>query len=399
MTSRPLLRLLGIGWTGIAIALLGGSCTRDPENFCDGWASDTCEVMSTCCEEGSKFDMQTCRIGKTEECHKLVQVERVHSGEVSFSSSAASDCLPEITACADLRKVQDESFDSLKACANMLTGFRRTGAACNSSTQCEKVGEFSLCYEGVNGQAEGICVEAVLGETGCSFSFDTLELHLCPDGKFCDLANFQPKEGTAPSSRAYEFKAKCVSKLGIGAVCLDKDDGSQRPCKSGLFCDFAGEEPTCQARKGEGEPCNFSDEECSPGLTCRSEGFQQTCQKPKGGGLFCFAPNACGDGLCAEEEDAQTCPADCGGGCLSNGSFCEFDEECCDFFCSGNTCGGGGCAPSGSFCEFDDECCNFFCSGNFCGGGFCGSTGDFCDFDEDCCDFFCDGGICFGEDF
>lgn len=387
MSSRHVL-----GWAGIAFLLASSACNRSPEGFCESFVEDTCEAVASCCKGGAKFDVQECRLQLSQTCQQAVDVEGVHQGDVIFDSGAASDCFGEITSCSDINKEIEDTYERTQACANMLTGFRPTGAACNSSEQCEQSGDYSVCYSGFQGNNGGFCAEVVLDEEGCGFSFETNELHVCPDGKFCDTSKFEPNPKDTPSVQAFEFSAKCKSNLGTGAVCVT-DDGVVFPCAKGLFCSFEGNTATCQKRQGVGGPCQFGDE-CQDGLTCDFDGNQQTCQKPETEGLFCFEPEVCGDGNCHGAEDSDNCPADCGGPvCGFEGDPCDFDSDCCGDFCDpGGFCSGGsGCGLDGELCDFDGDCCSDFCNiDGICGDpASCGGSGEFCDFDSDCCSDFC----------
>lgn len=77
--------------------------------------------------------------------------------------------------------------------------------------------------------------------------------------------------------------------------------------------------------------------------------------------------------------------------CLSEGSACFFDEECCDGFnCDGGFC--AGCQSSGANCEFDEDCCGLLvCAGNVCAET-CNVTDEPCGLGVDCCvGWFCNG--------
>jgi hypothetical protein len=308
------------GWVGIAslLVVIGtGACGRDPEHFCESVVEDTCQALSSCCKDGAKFDINQCRLNISRGCQQFTNVERVHAGEVVFDSGAASDCFGEVTSCESPTELDDDSFARTKACENMLSGFRPAGAACDSDDECEAGGEYSTCFR--RGQQGGFCANAILDDEKCGFSFETNELHVCSDGKFCDDAGFTPEETDPPTIKAFEFSAKCRNNIGNGQSCIGADN-RWLPCSTGLFCDQTGSDvATCTKRRGAGESCDFTGE-CKAGLECNSADVNRTCQEPKGSSLFCFDP-------------ADTCSP--------NGQSCLQNTDCCGGFCLGDVCNGG----------------------------------------------------------
>src|SRR5262245_28747867 len=109
-----------LGWAGFAALFLPlfSSCSHSPEGLCDGWAADTCQALTGCCQNGANFDPDGCKIALTESCQQQFNVEKIHAGEVIFSSGAAGDCLGTIETCDDVAKVGKQSFEHDKACAN-----------------------------------------------------------------------------------------------------------------------------------------------------------------------------------------------------------------------------------------------------------------------------------------
>jgi hypothetical protein len=107
----------------------------------------------------------------------------------------------------------------------------------------------------------------------------------------------------------------CVQLPGPGEACLGGID-SEGVCGRDAYCDFeAPGGPTCQARPGEGQPCE-GQAGCADGLFCDySNEASPTCQAPPGEGQPC--PNGqCDEGLFCNGQ--QMCesqpPAVCGGG-------------------------------------------------------------------------------------
>lgn len=302
------------GWVTLAILASTVSCAKSPEGFCEDWAADTCEAITGCCESGATFDPDQCRLDLSAMCQQAVKVEAVHAGEAEFHSGAASDCFGTVETCKDIEIEESElAYDRALACLSIVSGFRPPGAACSSSDQCQWEGEYPFCYPGTQGSDNGVCVDVVVDDASCSFSFETNELHVCGEGKYCDLSNFDPPSTAPPTSRAFEFKASCKPLAGNGAACIDAKN-KLIPCASGLYCDYAsGDDAKCATRKSAGADCNSSNE-CAVGLDCRPNagGPGETCQKE--GGPYCFKPAVCGNGDCeyAEGETDTNCPADCG---------------------------------------------------------------------------------------
>jgi hypothetical protein len=293
------------GWMGIAALLASPSCASDPEDFCASWVEDTCAALTTCCDKGTMFDEQACRLDLSRSCQNTTEVERVHAGELVFDSGAASDCFGSIASCEDLQAARaDDSFERNAVCASMLSGFRPLGAACGSPRDCEQTGEFTTCHGGGGSDQNGVCATVVLDEVECGFSFDTNELRVCPEGKYCDRTGFTPNSSdppfppnsSDPPVRArFEFQAKCVNDVVEGKSCFS--DGQVLSCAKGLYCDRIGTvEATCQPRKSEGSDCRFFGE-CVEGLSCEfdPDGGRETCQKVvENNGSYCFNPNPAG---------------------------------------------------------------------------------------------------------
>ena len=277
-------------WLAMATFLSIPACgSGTPEDFCESWAADTCEAVAGCCGSKELFDVEGCRVGLSGSCQDKVEVEKVHAGELVFDSGAASDCFGPISSCEGLQgKPIKGSFERDMACANMLTGFRPLGAACEADNQCEKDGDFTVC---LGGAGNGICASVVLDDAACGFSFENNELRVCPDGKRCDSSGSMPSSLDPPSTQKYIFSGTCVANsvmaIPQGGIC-----GAEQPCAEGLYCDqISPEDAICKPSKQTGAPCFFADE-CAAGLTCNfeSQSTPPSCQPTKVTGLFCFTP-------------------------------------------------------------------------------------------------------------
>ena len=331
MRSTSLLRVAGV--VGVVAVLGVASCSHnDPESFCQGWVESTCQALTTCCQSGTKFDPNECRLSLSSSCQEATQATKVEAGEAQFDSGAASTCMGTVSSCADFAALSAKptTYAVQQACANMVTGFTPVGAACNGAGECEKEGDFSTCYGGgtnTGGTAAGVCAKVVQDQMTCSFSFSTLELHVCPDNLFCDRVATTPTTGEPPSMEQFEFTASCKPPIAAGKPCSPL--GQSLPCATGLFCQvttFNGPDAmgTCVAPKPKGAACQPTDV-CATGLECLPSptGTGGTCQAVGNqvNSPFCFSPTStgptgpagpqCGDGICEPPETAQTCPQDC----------------------------------------------------------------------------------------
>ena len=392
MKARHVLGVVGV-WAALAVSI--ASCHKSPEGFCDSAVEDACQALASCCDSGKKFDVDQCRIQYSKTCEQGVKIEDVHAGSVKFDSGAASDCLGPFDSCTDaLKSAQLTTYDHTKACANVLTGFRPQGAACDDSTQCEKHGDFSTCFGGISGSSIGqICVAVSQDDTTCSFSLETNELHQCPDDKYCDLSNFKPKSGALPEVQAFEFSAPCKVRAGAGGTCFDPTSNDVIPCADGLFCSPAKTpmgKSTCATRKASGASCTGTDE-CALGLTCDDGKCSSKVD------LYCVSTTTCGNGKC-EDGEPDTCPQDCTSsttatGCGQLGASCQGNADCCTFSCNQGQCDNGqpSCFAPGDPCETATDCCSGLCEDNQCAGqtGGCLDAGEGCADDSECCSGVC----------
>lgn len=345
------------GWIAVGAILAASSCSKSPEGFCPGWAEDNCAVLTGCCAADHKFDKEACVLSLSDLCQSQVDVEAVHAGDEVFDKGAASTCLGALEACPTPSSAA-ETFDHKAACMNMVTGFRPVGAACDKSTQCAKTGEWGQCYMGLASGNTGVCAKVVRDDKVCSFTFDSLELHMCSDGLYCDLTGFSPNSADPPTDRAFQFAGTCKPPIAAGGVCGQND---YLPCAAGLYCAYTtGGAGACAPRKTKGSTCN-SAIECADGLTCDSSGTGgSTCQDGTTTSAYCYAPTVCGDGHCDSDETASSCPQDCGGSpsdcytCACYNAASDSPPGCSDYcgadFCAGDTASGTCAACIQAYC-------------------------------------------------
>lgn len=319
-----------------ALGALG--CYTDPEDFCQSKVEQICNVLEGCCTSKSKFDMEECKLSISASCNNSYNVAGVHAGEVVFDPGAADSCAGSIDSCDDIAGASKLTDDRVKACGNVLTGFRPAGSACGGNSDCAKDGgDFPVCYQGT------LCAKAILAQDTCGFSLENYELRSCVQGKYCDVADKTYSPSDPPTAQALEFTGTCKDYPGKGGKCVLADNKTI-PCADGLYCAFDFMDPTastCAARKGAGAACN-DDNECKTDLFCISNGMGMSVCTDVGAqaadGPFCFVPAKCGDGVCANGED-NTCPQDCtqcgDGTCdVNGGEPATCPNDCCgDGFC------------------------------------------------------------------
>jgi hypothetical protein len=299
------------------------------------------------------FDFDACMVDLSDTCLSTTGAIKVKTSEDSFDSASAGACFGSITSCPDPNATTTDTWAHKQACANMLTSDRPVGAACNSSDECARSGDFSVCYQpGTGANNTGVCAQAVLDQTTCSFSFSTLELHMCPDGTYCDRT---PATGTStqpPSQQEYEYSASCKPYISSGGSCIDTM-GNNLPCAAGLYCQVTGgKNATCTAYKTSGQTCMIGDQ-CAAGLTCQpGMNAMDTCQPDPNvqNGSYCYVPPKCGDGICQAGETMASCPTDCGcsTSCFdalnSNGTPCANNAAATSAYNSLKSCASGSCS-------------------------------------------------------
>jgi hypothetical protein len=290
MKARFLSRVVCV--VGLMAVTASASCSHDdPEGFCKSWVESTCQALAGCCHTGTKFDPDECQIELSRSCQTSTDASAVEAGQVKFDSGAASTCLGTVTSCSEVETTAPETYAHGQACANMLTGYVPVGAACSGADQCEQAGDFTVCYSGSGSLGGGVCAQAVLDTTTCSFSFSTFELHICPDGTYCDSAPAKATSGEPPSQQAFEFSASCKPYISAGGDCLGTD-GELLPCAAGLSCQVTGPAVSakCTANKTVGQACGpFG--ECDGNLECAlGPTGMETCQAV--GPTYCYSPDA-----------------------------------------------------------------------------------------------------------
>ena len=292
VASREVGFMRSMAWLGMVgtFVMLSGACSHSPpptpEGFCQGWVSSTCQAIAGCCPSGQSFDASLCKVSLSQTCQGGLDVDMVQEGDRAFDDGSAAACFGTIASCTDFANTSaDTSYAHVMACSNMVTGIRPLGAACNATSDCARNGDFSTCYGGgAVGGGDGICAQVVHDTTTCSFSFSTNQLHLCPDGTFCDRASYKPSPTAPPEQQKYEFTASCKPLLAAGTACSTE----AASCAKGLFCDFTAATPTCAPALAKNAACQGG-QACAAGLACTPTpgGPGATCQSA---GSFCFTP-------------------------------------------------------------------------------------------------------------
>ena len=345
------------GVVGIAALLLGTGCSHTPESFCQSWVENTCNAIAGCCASGQSFDADQCQIDLSDSCLKATAVDQIQDGQYKFDYGSAETCFGTISSCADFATAStDTSYDHLEACTNMVTGYRPAGAACSSSDDCQRNGDFSECYDGSGTMnAGGVCVEVVNDNTTCSFSFSDYKLHVCADGLFCDKATVTVNPTDPPSMQDYEFSAACEPLVQAGGSCASTATNILA-CANGLFCNVSGTSATCTELLSLGAVC-MGDGQCGPGLGCvpNGNGNGSTCQTA--GGEACYTPVA---------MTMPTCDAKCATAITDNLPVCATDAAASADYTAFTQCAQTNCT-----CETDtsmwasDNTC-LTCLGQMC---------------------------------
>ncbi|APR77605.1 Hypothetical protein A7982_02952 [Minicystis rosea] len=364
-------------WLAAFCISMSTSCADSPSEYCDDWAAETCQALATCCETGSVFDSVACERQLSRDCREQarVGVAGITDG-IEWDGDAADECLFQLSACTDFWPTPPDTFAHRKACANMVTGFEPPGSMCGSDETCARAGDYPTCYFGVPPTSGfGLCVAVVVDTEHCSFSSSN-ELHVCADGKFCDLLAMNDTGVVSALTDVRGFIAPCRDRIAPGASCIDpRNHTDVLPCVDGYYCaSIASGEGTCLKRKPEGALCDSGADECERDLFCPPAGSipGQTCQRARSPGLYCASASRCGDGRCDADENDVTCVEDCAvmGSCLECACHRSLADNGCGEVCSMQTngmttpdfCDGhlalGTCAACiESMCGFDLSSC------------------------------------------
>ena len=351
--------------------------------------------------------------------------------------------------CADAQQCKDAQCQADPFCGDDECGDGEDCASCpDDCGECGDCGNGD-CGDDENcgmcpadcGSCEGDCCVAN-GSPGC----EDPEITLCAcelDDYCCDV----------------DWDGLCAGAAGTdcGADCKEGECGDDT-CDANESCESCpedcGECPECgDGVCDDGEDCDACPDDCpcagdccaaseAPGCddaeisacVCEADSFccevkwDSLCVDIAGNdcGADCGGPGECGDGVCDDEEDCESCPedceecADCGDGeCLDGENCWTCAEDCGD--CEGDCCeanGTPGCedvvvtdcvCSDDAFCcgsEWDAMCvgvasdlCEADC-GPVCGDGEC-DAGELCGLcPEDCgaCPPVCGDGDCNGDE-
>jgi hypothetical protein len=147
-------------------------------------------------------------------------------------------------------------------------------------------------------------------------------------------------------------------------------------------CDCGGDPPVT--------PPDDTDAGTDGGVTDPPDGGQCLSQ-----GSGCTAnvqccTGVCGaDGLCDEPNQL----------CRSAGEACGVGGDCCTNICRGGTCASSQCLDVGGACTSPEDCCTKTCTGGTCAeipgsSSQCKVLGQACTQAADCCSTNCQGGVC-----
>lgn len=248
----------------------------------------------------------------------------------------------------------------------------------------------SIVYDGERAHE---CIEALTGASCAVYAFeDTLWSSVCSrvfsgtiaDGQLCHL-DVQCRSSWCDVSWDACDGACCAGSCvtvpqgsAIGQAC------PLGLCVDGAFCDYGTE--TCQARKGEGVPCEYS-EACASDLVCM--GYPGVCARPRAEGeaciggecgrlgltcdptrSICVAVQVAGE-VCNPEVDLCGTSLSCSAAtntCMSAPGFgepCAYECNGLQLYCAVDGLGGGGVCEArknnGEACSYEDECLSWYC--------------------------------------
>lgn len=304
---RTLALALGLAWLAVGCVRL----SEEPDYFSCNSDAD-CESDQRCLYPGARcIDKNFCTF--------------------------TSDCAPNHH-CTDLRCKPDE-----------CTPFN-ADSVCNGYS----------CYGGV-------C------ETSCS------RLGTCADGFHCEQSVCLPgaplDNGQACTQNGQCSSGKCCAKPS-GSVCTDTcaaiDERCMlgQDCASGICCKRPGGASACSAVSCAAVPECISDDDCGLQICVNQKCVPESV--PKGAGEACTSGTECASGTCAGNVCRGT--ATQGDACTLDVD-CEAQRPCCvnlSGFGDAKICGelDRGCPGSiGASCEFDSDCIDDLCIGD--SSGFC----------------------------
>ncbi len=352
------------------------SCVCDFDSWCctDEWDSQCVgEVEEFGCGSCS-FTGDCCQANGTPGCDNAAITACV-CGQDSFCCSAAWDaqCVGEVSTygcgnCAAIPICGDGVCNGTETCGNCV----QDCGACNYTGDC--------C------QANGT--------PGCDNP--TMVACVCAQDVFCCDSLW---DDTCVAEVAQYGCGTC----GGGPSCGDGQ------CNNGETCGTCAQD--CGACNYSGDCCQINGTPgcdnaalvacvCAQDAFCCENTWDETCvaEVSEFGCGICDSPPTCGDFLCADGEDCQSCPGDCGACsgdcCAANGTpgckdavitqcVCQQDSFCCqsewDSICSQEVvdfgcgqCGDAAGCGDGA-CAVDESCsnCPMDC-------GYCPGTGDCC---------------------
>ena len=246
-----------------------------------------------------------------------------------------------------------------------MANFSLTSLTCSSNADCD---------DGIYCNGAETCVDSVCQDgTPPACPDDGL---FCNGNEVCDEANKSCGHTGNPCAQGTvcnEEIDQCVLPSCGNGVCDEGEDcnNCSLDCISGQgggACDvcFKGVcDGICHPRK-DGPDCA----DCAPSWCC-GDGACEGEENSDNCAIDCGAPPVCGDGTCDEGEDQCNCADDCGAPpetevSCSDGidNDCDGLTDCDDADCDSNpACT---CLTKGSICTVDSECCTEWCKKGVC---------------------------------
>lgn len=219
---------------------------------------------------------------------------------------------------------------------------------------------------------------------------DSMLEHSCQNGLFDDMGFEDDWDREHPCARLYagQFEegdhcitgAECRGDLSCSSAETD-DDACYGVCTSGSdtvlgscgdqecepdeYCDFSGEENSCQPRGGEGDECS-TDSQCMPSLFCSDDEVCSSISIREEGDDCAPGYDFCGPATSCRQSEGGVCrPVG------QEGDACQAMEDCrWDLACVGAGDDAGECARP----DIGDECSDSL----QCTSGHCDMTTDEC---------------------
>ena len=232
-------------------------------------------------------------------------------------------CIAKNSQGCSSEKIDGQPCDDGKPCteADSCGGGTCSGTAgCNDGNPCTD----DVC-DATIGCTHKDNVAPCTGSGPCVATSGTCKDGACSTAvKNCDDGNVCTNDDCDAATGGCKATAKLGNPCSDGDACTESDACDGTTCKAGA-----------KAKCDDGNPCTV--DSCVTGKGCKNAaaapGASCGTDKQCVVGL-CLDNNACGDGLCAQAETSETCPADC----PESGGECVASDLTCIDACTGAKC-------------------------------------------------------------